>query len=93
MFRSQGGDLFVYAPSLDLQVATVTPGSPDLGRCNATAFTPAFGLLVYRGTKPGDQCTSMWKGGGSGDIEPPHVVTATYATFPWGSCPTLRVDY
>jgi hypothetical protein len=35
----------------------------------------------------------MWKGGGSNDVEPPHIVTDTYAEFPWGSCPKLRIDY
>jgi hypothetical protein len=35
----------------------------------------------------------MWKGGDSNAVEPPHIVTETYAEFPWGSCPRLRLDY
>jgi hypothetical protein len=91
VFRSQRGDLFIYAPSLDSQLAIVTPNSPILGLCNRPNFTPVFGLLFSRAPKPDEQCTSMWKGGA--DVDPPHVVTDTYATFPWGACPTLRVDY
>jgi hypothetical protein len=92
-YRSQRGDVFVYAPSLDIQLAVVSPKSRDLGRCNAPAFTPVFGLLFSREAEPSVQCTSMWKGGGSTDVEPQHIVTDTHAEFPWGSCPTLRIDY
>ena len=93
VYRSQQGDVFVYAPSLDIQLAVVSPKNRDLGRCNTPAFTPVFGLLFSREADPTVQCTSMWKGGGSTDVEPPHVVTDTYAEFPWGSCPKLRIDY
>jgi hypothetical protein len=93
VYRSQSGDLFVYAPSLNIQLALASPKSRELGRCNAPAFTPIFGLLYSRETEPSGQCTSMWKGGGSDDVEPQHIVTATYAEFPWGSCPRLRIDY
>lgn len=93
VYRSQQGDVFVYAPNLDIQLAVVSPKSRDLGRCNTPAFTPVFGLLFSREADPTVQCTSMWKGGGSTDVEPPHIVTDTHAEFPWGSCPRLRVEY
>jgi len=93
VYRSQSGELFVYAPNLDTQIAIVSPKSRELGRCNTPAFTPVFGLLFSREAEPNVQCTSMWKGGGSNDAEPPHVVTDTYAEFPWGSCAKLRIDY
>jgi hypothetical protein len=93
VYRSQRGDVFLYAPSVDVQLAVVSPKSRDLGRCNTPAFTPVFGLLFSREAEPSVQCTSMWKGGGSNDVEPPHIVTNTYAEFPWGSCPKLRIDY
>ena len=93
VYRSQDGDVFLYAPDVDLQLAVVSPKDGDLGRCNTPAFTPVFGLLFSREAEPSTQCTSMWKGGGSHDIEPPHVVGETYAEFPWGSCPKLRIDY
>ena len=93
VYRSQQGDLFVYAPSLDGQLALVSPKSLDLGRCNTPAFTPVFGLLFSREVEPDVQCTSMWKGVGSTDVVPPRVVTNNYAEFPWGSCPKLRIDF
>jgi hypothetical protein len=93
VYRSQRGDVFIYAPNLDVQLAVVSPKSQDLGRCNAPAFTPLFGLLFSREAEPSVQCTSMWKGAGSNDVVPPHTVTETYAEFPWGSCPKLRIDY
>ena len=93
VYRSQRGDVFVYAPSVDVQLALVSPKSGDLGRCNTPAFTPAFGLLFSREAEPSAQCTSMWKGGDNNFVEPPHIVTETYAEFPWGSCPKLRLDY
>jgi hypothetical protein len=93
VYRSQRGDVFLYAPNVDIQLAVVSPKSRDLGRCNTPAFTPVFGLLFSREAEPSVQCTSMWKGGGSNDVEPPHIVTETYAEFPWGSCPKLRIDY
>jgi hypothetical protein len=93
VYRSQRGDVFLYAPNVDVQLAVVSPKSGDLGRCNTPAFTPVFGLLFSREAEPSVQCTSMWKGGGSNDVEPPHIVTDTYAEFPWGSCPKLRIDY
>jgi len=83
----------VYAPSIDMQLAVVSPKSQALGRCNTPAFTPVFGLLFTWDAEPSVQCTSMWKGGDSNDVEPPHIVTETYAEFPWGSCPKLRIDY
>jgi hypothetical protein len=93
VYRSQRGDVFLYAPNIDIQLAVVLPESRDLGRCNTPAFTPVFGLLFSREAEPSVQCTSMWKGGGSNDVEPPHMVTETYAEFPWGSCPKLRIDF
>lgn len=93
VYRSQRGDLFLHAPNVDIQLAFVSPRSRDLGRCNAPAFTPVLGLLFSREWEPSVQCTSMWKGSGSNDIEPSHIVTETYAEFPWGSCPKLRIDY
>jgi hypothetical protein len=93
VYRSQRGDVFLYAPNVDIQLAVVSPKSRDLGRCNTPAFTPVFGLLFSREAEPSVQCTSMWKGGGSNDLEPPHIVTETYAEFPWGSCHKLRNDY
>jgi hypothetical protein len=93
VYRSQGGDVFVYAPSLDIQPAVVSPKTRGLGRCNAPAFTAVFGFLFSREAEPSVQCTSMWKGGDSNDVEPPHIVTEAYAEFPWGSCPKLRIDY
>ena len=93
LYRSQSGDIFVYAPSVEIQLAVVSPKSRDLGRCNTPAFTHVFGLLFSWDAEPSVLCTSMWKGGGSTDIEPPHIVTETYAEFPWGSCPRLRIDY
>jgi hypothetical protein len=93
VYRSKRGDVFVYAPNVNIQPAVVSPKSRDFGRCNTPAFTPVFGLLFSREADPSVQCTSMWKGGGSDDIEPPHIVTETYAEFPWGSCDKLRVDY
>lgn len=93
VYRSQRGDVFVYAPNPDGQRAVVSPRSRDLGRCNTPAFTPVFGLLYSYDAEPSAQCTSMWKGGGSNDLEPPHIVTDTYAEFPWGACPNLRIDY
>lgn len=35
VYRSQQGDVFVYAPNLDIQVAVVSPKNQDLGRCNS----------------------------------------------------------
>jgi hypothetical protein len=93
VYRSQRGEVFVYAPSVDIQLAVVSPKSRGLGRCNTPAFTPIFGLLFSWEAEPSVQCTSMWKGGGSNDVEPPHIVTEAYAEFPWGSCPKLRIDY
>jgi|SRR5579862_5069248 len=94
VYRSQSGDVFVYdAPTVDIQLAVVSPKIRELGRCNTPAFTPVFGLLFSREAEPSVQCTSMWKGGGSNDVEPLHTVTETYAEFPWGSCPKLWVDY
>jgi hypothetical protein len=93
VYRSQRGDVFLYAPNVDIQLAVVLPKSRDLGRCNTPAFTSVFGLLFSREKEPSVQCTSMWKGGGTNDVEPPHTVTETYAEFPWGSCPMLRIDY
>ena len=93
VYRSQRGDVFVYAPNVDVQLAVVSPKSRNLGRCNTAAFTPLVGFLFSREAEPVVQCTSMWKGGGSNDVVPPHIVTETYAEFPWGSCPKLRVDY
>ena len=93
VYRSTRGDLFVHAPSLDLQIAMVSPRGHDLGRCNTPAFTSMFGLLFSRERDPEASCTSMWKGGDSHDPEPTHVVTDNYAEFPWGSCPNLRVEY
>jgi hypothetical protein len=93
VYRSQRGDVFLNALSLNLQPAVISPKSRDLGRCNAPAFTPVFGLLFSREAEPIVHCTSMWKGGGSNDTEPAHIVTETYAEFPWGSCPKLRIDY
>jgi len=93
VYRSQRGDVFVYAPSVNIQLAVVSPKSQDLGRCNTPAFTAVFGWLFSREAEPSVQCTSMWKGGGSNDVEPPHIVTEAYAEFPWGSCPKLRIDY
>jgi hypothetical protein len=92
LYRSQRGDIFVYAPSVDGQLAVVSPQSQDLGRCNP-AFTPLFGLLFTWEAEPSVLCTSMWKGAASNDVEPPHIVTEAYADFPWGSCPKLRIDY
>ena len=80
----------MYAPSIDIQVAIISPKSRDLGRCNTPAFTPVFGLLFSREAEPSAQCTSMWKGGVNNDAEPSHIVTETYAEFPWGSCVKLR---
>ena len=93
VYRSQSGDVFVYAPSVDVQLAVVWVKSRELGLCNTPAFTPVFGLLFSREAEPSVQCASMWKGGGSNDVEPAHIVTETYAEFPLGSCPKLRVDY
>ena len=53
VYRSQRGDLFVYAPSVNVQVAIISPKSRDLGRCNRPAFTPVFGLLFSREAEPG----------------------------------------
>jgi hypothetical protein len=93
VYRSERGDVFLYAPNVDTQVAVASPKSRDLGRCNTGAFTPVFGLLFSKDADPASQCTSMWKGGGSNDPDPPHIVTDTYAEFPWGSCGKLRLDY
>jgi hypothetical protein len=93
VYRSQRGDVFVHAPSVDIQLVIVSPRRRELGRCNTPAFTPLFGLLFSREAEPSDQCTSMWKGGGSNAVEPPHIVTEAYAEFPWGLCPKLRVTY
>jgi hypothetical protein len=93
VYRSQAGDVFLFAPNVDIQLAVVSPKGRDLGRCNTPAFTPVLGLLFSREAEPSVQCTSMWKGAGSNDVEPPHIVTETYAEFPWGSCPKLRIDY
>lgn len=91
VYRSQRGDIFVFGA--DIQPAIISPKSGDLGRCNASPFTAVFGLVFSREAEPDVQCTAMWKGGGSEDREPSHVVAPTYAEFPWGSCPKLRVDY
>jgi hypothetical protein len=92
VYRSERGDIFVYAPNLDLQLPVVSPKSQELGRCNPV-FTPVLGLLFSREAEPSVQCTAMWKGGGSKDVVPPHLVTETHTEFPWGSCPKLRIDY
>jgi hypothetical protein len=91
VYRSQQGEIFVYGA--DLQPAVISPQSQELGRCNASAFTPVFGLLFSREADPDAECTSMWKGAGSDDVIPAHVVTRDHAEFPWGSCTKLRVDY
>ncbi len=91
VYRSQRGDIFVLG--VDIQPAVISPESRQLGRCNSPAFTRVFGLLFSREAEPTVQCTAMWKGLGSREAEPPHIVTDTYAEFPWGSCPKLRIDY
>ena len=91
VYRSSRGEIFVYG--VELQPAVILPHSHDLGQCNAPAFTPVFGLLFSHEAEPSVQCTSMWKGAGSGDVIHAHVVTGDHAEFPWGSCPKLRVDY
>jgi len=92
VYSSQRDDVFVFGA--DIQPAVILPESGVLGRCNAgLAFTRIFGFVFSREAQPYIQCTSMWKGGGSEDRIPPHIVTSTYAEFPWGSCPKLRVDY
>ncbi len=89
--RATCGEIFVYGA--DIQPAVISPQSQELGRCNASAFTPVFGLLFSREADADAQCTSMWKGAGSDDVIPAHVVTRDHAEFPWGSCTKLRVDY
>jgi hypothetical protein len=91
VYRSQHGEIFVYGA--DIQPAVISPQPQELGRCNAPTFTPVFGLLFSREANPAAQCTSMWKGAGSDDVIPAHVVTIDHAEFPWGSCTKLRVDY
>jgi hypothetical protein len=81
-YVSQAGDVFVYSPSVDIQIAVVSPTDRQLGRCNP-AFTPVFGYLFSREAEPSASCASMWKGGDSNDVQPPHIVTGTYAEFPW----------
>jgi hypothetical protein len=93
VYRSQRGDVFVYAPSVDLQPAIISLKRRDRGRCNTPAFTRVFGLLFSREAEPSVQCTSMWKGGDSNYVEPQPIVTDDYAEFPWGSCDKFRVDY
>jgi hypothetical protein len=91
-YRSQSGDVFVFGA--DIQPAIISPKNGDLGRCNGgRAFTRIFGLVFSREAEPSMQCTSMWKGAGSEDRIPPHIVATTYAEFPWASCPMLRVEY
>ena len=91
VYRSQHGEIFLFG--VDIQPAVILPQSQELGRCNEPAFTPLFGLFFSREADPSIQCTAMWKGAGSEDAIPEHVVTADHAEFPWGSCPKLRVDY
>ena len=93
VYRSQHGDVFLYAPNIDIQLAVVSREGRDVGRCDTPAFAPVLRMLFSREAQPIVQCTSMWKGGGSDDVEPAHIVTETYAEFPWGSCPKLRIDY
>src|SRR5437867_7757471 len=52
VYRSQRGDVFLYAPKVDIQVAVASPKDRDLGRCNTPAFTPLFGLLFSREAEP-----------------------------------------
>jgi hypothetical protein len=92
LYRSQRGDIFVYTPGDYVQFAVVSPKFRDLGHCGPN-FTRVFGLLWSHEAEPSALCTSMWKGGGSSDVEPQHIVTETYAEFPWGSCTKLRIDY
>lgn len=91
VYRSERGEIFVFGT--DVQPAVIAPQSNELGRCNAPAFTRVFGLVFSREADPSVQCTAMWKGGGSQDKIPAHLVTADHAEFPWGSCTNMRVDY
>lgn len=93
VYRSHSLDIYAYAPDLDIQIAVVSLKDKELGRCNRPAFTPVFGFLFSREADPSTQCTSMWKGAGSNDVIPPHVVTESYAEFPWGTCAKFRMDY
>lgn len=91
VYRSRRGDIFIFGA--DIQPAIISPQDGQLGRCNPGAFVRVFGSVFSRDAEPDAECTSMWKGGGSENREPPHIVNRTHAEFPWGSCSKLRSDY
>jgi len=93
LYRSVQGDVFLDWPNNNEGMPAVSVQDHILLRCNSPAFTHVFGMLVSREAMASSQCTTMWKGAGSGDVIPPHTVTPTYAEFPWGSCRNLRLEY
>jgi len=52
VYRSQRGDVFVYAPGVDIAPGIISLKRRDLGRCNTQAFTQVFGLLFSREAEP-----------------------------------------
>lgn len=94
LFRSVQGDIFLDWPAKhDEGMPAVFRRPPELLRCNTPAFHHVFGLLLSREAVPSSQCAPMWKGAGSVDVIPPHIVTDRYAQFPWASCSNLRLEY
>jgi hypothetical protein len=94
VYRSVQGDIFLDWPNYKNEgMPAVSAEERILLRCNSPAFKHVFGLLWSREAVPSSQCGLMWKGAGTGDVIPPHIVTETYAQFPWGSCSNLKVDY
>ena len=93
LYRSAQGDVFLDWPNNNEGIAAVSVEHSILLRCNSPAFKHVFGMLLSREAVASSQCTTMWKGAGTGDVIPPVTVTPTYAEFPWGSCSNLRLEY
>jgi hypothetical protein len=53
------GDVFVCAPSVDIQLAVVSPKSQVLGRCKHPSIHSCIRVAVHREAEPSVQCTSM----------------------------------
>jgi hypothetical protein len=90
LYRSRQGDVFAWMPNSNGGTPAVSLSYHWLLRCNTNAFTRIVGLLYSREADASSECAEMWKGAGSGDRIPPHVVTDSYAEFPWHNCATQR---
>jgi len=92
LYRSHRGDVFAFQRDGREGTAGVLLSEHLLMRCNTPAFTHVFGLVFSREAEPSSQCGDMWKGGTPDEV-PYHVVTDTFAEFPWDTCEKLRLEY